>query len=181
MRAREMTIGEVASRAGLTTQGIRYYEHQGLLPKAHRTHTGYRLHGPEVLNRLGFIKQARHLGLSLDEIRRILRMSQAGRAPCCEVRELLAGKLEQLDRTIAELSRFRQELRQFLAGIARMPDQADTSQRVCALIETAATLPSQPVLLGRRYARTAAMEAIRRISPQHRRRLTQTSRSGEER
>ncbi len=84
MRDARMTIGEVARRVGLTTQGIRYYEREGLLPRISRTHTGYRIYEPEVLSRLSFIKQARHLGLSLGEVKGILRMSDLGHAPACE-------------------------------------------------------------------------------------------------
>jgi DNA-binding transcriptional MerR regulator len=146
---RGMTIGEVAERTGLTTQGIRYYEREGLLPKTSRTHTGYRIYGPEVLSRLAFIKQARRLGLSLGEVKQILRMNDSGRAPCCQVRELLAGKLEELDRTIAELSRFRDQLRRFLSKIAGMPDQADTSEHVCRLIQVASNLVPSATLAGR--------------------------------
>lgn len=135
-----MTIGDVAGRTGLTTQGIRYYEREGLLPKASRTRTGYRRYGPEILSRLAFIKHARRLGLSLSEVNRILRMSDSGRAPCGQVRELLAGKLEELDRTIAELSRFRRQLRRFLSRIAGMPNQADTSDQVCRLVQLSAKL-----------------------------------------
>ena len=153
MLGRGMRIGEVADQAGLTAQAIRYYEREGLLPQPVRTHTAYRVYGPEVLGRLGFIKQARRLGLSLNEIKQILRMSQAGRAPCSKVRELLGGKLEELDRTIAELSRFREELRRFLEAIARMPDQADTSRQMCSLIEMAPnTLPSPAPMDHRRTA-----------------------------
>ncbi len=106
MRDARMTIGELARRVGLTTQGIRYYEREGLLPRISRTHIGYRIYEPEVLSRLSFIKQARHLGLSLGEVKEILRMSHLGRAPCCRVRDLLAGKLKELDRKIAELLGF---------------------------------------------------------------------------
>ncbi len=136
-----MKIGEVAARTGLTAQAIRYYEREGLLPRASRTHTGYRLYGPEALNRLAFIKQARQLGLSLEEIKRVLDMSDSGRAPCCQVRTLLAGKLEHLDRTIAELVTLRDQLRRFLSKIAGMPDQADASGHICRLIQVAAAVP----------------------------------------
>ncbi len=141
---RGMTIGELADRAGLTAQTIRYYEREGLLPAPNRTHTAYRVYGTEVLGKLSFIKQAQRLGLSLKEIRQILDMSRVGHAPCCRVRELLAGKVEELERTIAELSRFREELRRFLVKIGKLPDQADTSRQVCALIEIAPSLLPLP-------------------------------------
>ena len=137
MQDRGMTIGAVAERSGVTTQAIRYYEGEGLLPAPERTHTGYRMYGPDVLGRLNFIRQARSLGLSLEEIKEIFRMSKAGRAPCCQVRELLSGKLGDLNKRIAELSRFRDDLQRFLNQLSDVPDQADASQRVCTLIEMA--------------------------------------------
>lgn len=132
-----MKIGEVARRAGLTAEAIRYYEREGLLPKPIRTHTGYRLYEPEILATLSFIKQARRLGLSLREIKQILRTTQSGQAPCGKVREVLAAKLKELDATIAELLQFRDRLRQFLGKINELPDQADTSQNICCLIQMA--------------------------------------------
>ncbi len=140
-----ITIGQVGKQTGVSTQAIRYYEREGLVPKPLRTHTGYRMYGPEVLGRLNFIRTARTLGLSLDEIKEIFRMSRAGRAPCCRVRELLADKLDGLNRRIAELSRFRKELRGFLRKLSGVPDQADTSQHICALIEMAPSLLSLPM------------------------------------
>lgn len=156
MPERGMTIGNVASRVGLTTQAIRYYEREGLVSPPGRTHTAYRMYGPEVLGRLSFIKRARLLGLPIKEIKQILRMSQAGHAPCCRVRELLAGRLKELDCTITELTRFRRELRRFLTKIDQMPDQADISEQVCALVELAPNLIPPPEGLHAHHAPTPA-------------------------
>ena len=90
---RGMRIGKVAELTGLTTQAIRYYKRVGLLPEPGRSHTAYRVYGSEIVGRLGFIKQARRLGLSLNEIKQILRMSRAGQAPCCQVRNYLPRSL----------------------------------------------------------------------------------------
>ena len=132
-----MTIGKVAKEVDMTTEAIRFYEHEGLLARPARTHTGYRLYGPETIGRLRFIKKARHLGLSLKEIKEIFAMTRVGHAPCCQVRELLDGKFEDLDRRIKELTQFRAQLKRFISEIAKMPDQADGSRQVCALIEIA--------------------------------------------
>jgi DNA-binding transcriptional MerR regulator len=149
-----MTIGEVAERTGLTTQAIRYYEREGLLPLTYRTHTGYRVYGPEAVTRLAFIKQARRLGLSLREVKQILQMSDSGKAPCCQVRALLAGKLEELERTIAELLRFRDGLRQFLSKIATVPDPEDTSAEVCQLIQMASSIECIASVTGQHGSRS---------------------------
>lgn len=132
-----MKIGEVARRTGISVESIRYYEREGLLPRAPRTHTGYRMYSSAAVGRVRFIRQARALGLSLDEIRQIFRLSEAGRAPCCRVRELLSERLDGLNRRIAELTGFRDELARFLDEIAGVPDQSDASPQVCKLIEIA--------------------------------------------
>ena len=162
MQDRGMTIGAVAERSGVSTQAIRYYEREDLLPAAERTHTGYRMYGPDVLGRLNFIRQARSLGLSLEEIKEIFRMSKAGRAPCCQVRELLSGKLEDLNNRIAELSRFRDDLQRFLKQLSNVPDQTDASQRVCTLIEMAPTSLSPLAPSRERPARKTAWRGKRR-------------------
>lgn len=170
---RGITIGHLARRTGLTAQGIRYYEQQGLLPKPERTHTGYRIYGTEAVQRLSFIKQARRLGLSLEDIKRILKMSVAGRAPCCQVRELLAGKLEQLDHSITELTKFRDGLKRFLAKIAGMPDQADASRQVCTLIEISPSLP--PLASGPPFTGRGPANSRPRRSPQRKGTAAQAS------
>ncbi len=144
MSERHMTIGRVADQTGVSAQAIRYYEREGLLPAPYRTHTGYRLYGTEVVSRLNFIRQARALGLSIEEIKEIFRLSEAGRAPCCRVREVLSEKLDDLDRRIAELTRFRGELQAFLRKLANVPDQSDASSHVCQLIEIAPPSLSAP-------------------------------------
>ncbi len=156
-----MTIGKVAERTGVSTQAIRYYEREGLLPRAERTHTGYRLYGAVVAGRINFIRQARALGLSLDEIKEIFRLSEAGSAPCCRVRELLSEKLDDLDRRIAELTGFRRELQGFLRKLANVPDQSDASSHVCQLIEIAPGSLSAPEAEGppKRQVRSGRSES----------------------
>jgi DNA-binding transcriptional MerR regulator len=153
VHASTMTIGEVARHAEVTAETIRFYERERLLPEPERTHTGYRIYEPWILGRLRFLKRARYLGLSLDEIREVVGMSKSGRAPCCRVRELLADKLRELDRTIADLKQFRSELNGFIASVAGLPDQADASESVCALIEIAPLGRDRPPSPDRKISR----------------------------
>ena len=67
-----LTIGKLASAAGVNTQTIRYYERSGLFPVPARTPSGYRQFGPDELRRLRFIRRAQGLGFSLTEIRELL-------------------------------------------------------------------------------------------------------------
>ena len=80
-----MQIGEMAKKGGVSIQTIRFYERRGLLPSPPRKESGYRLYGQADLKRLLFIRQAKALGFSLDEIRTILRMRERGQCPCASV------------------------------------------------------------------------------------------------
>lgn len=76
----QLTVGEVAERAGYATSALRYYEAEGLI-ESERTEGGQRRYERSVLRRLAFIRAARHVGLSLDEIRAALATLPAGRTP----------------------------------------------------------------------------------------------------
>ena len=69
-----MNIGQAAQASGLSPRMIRHYEQIGLLPKANRSQAGYRRYGTEALRRLAFICSARHLGLSIDQIRTLVAL-----------------------------------------------------------------------------------------------------------
>ena len=139
-----LSVGDLAGRAGITPQAVRYYEAEGLLRPPARTPAGYRIYEPSVLNRLRFIRRARALGLSLAEIKEIARLADSRKAPCCRVRELLGSKLNDLNARIEELIRLRDQLTRFVKKISTMPDQADTSDAVCYLIETVSLGGNEP-------------------------------------
>ena len=79
MEDAELTIGQVASRAGIAASAIRYYERVGVLPQAERV-SGQRRYGPDALGRLATIDVAQRAGLSLDEIRELMAHSESGHA-----------------------------------------------------------------------------------------------------
>ncbi len=80
-----MQIGVLAKESGVSVPALRFYERLGLLQKPARTEAGYQQYGPNDLRRLQLIRQAKRLGFSLDEIRRILRLRQQGSCPCDKV------------------------------------------------------------------------------------------------
>src|SRR6266852_7603793 len=90
----EFRIGELATRAGVSIDAVRYYERLKLLPRAGRTAGGFRLFGPESVERVQFIKQAQELGLTLDEIKGLL--ATGGAEECRRVRDLLGKKIGEL-------------------------------------------------------------------------------------
>ena len=75
-----LTISEVAARSGFATSALRYYEREGLI-EAHRTSGGQRRYERHELRRLAFIAAARHVGLTLEEIRDALSLLPSGREP----------------------------------------------------------------------------------------------------
>jgi DNA-binding transcriptional MerR regulator len=100
-------IGALAASAGVTVDTLRFYEQQGLLPRAVRTAGGFRLYPPESAERLRFIAQARQVGLSLREIRQLV---EPDNARCVAVRGVIAERLSDVDRKLRELARFRRTL-----------------------------------------------------------------------
>lgn len=106
----EIRIGELARRLDLNAQTIRYYERIGLLPKPERTEAGYRAYGEEDERRLRFVKNARNAGLTLGEVKEVLAFHERGEAPCEYVTEAIARRAEEVERQIAELTQFKEEL-----------------------------------------------------------------------
>jgi DNA-binding transcriptional MerR regulator len=84
-------IGELARRVRLNPKTIRYYEEIGLFPEPERTASNYRIYRPEDLRTLEFIQKAQALGLSLGEIKEILRIRESGQLPCQHVRLRRSG------------------------------------------------------------------------------------------
>jgi MerR family copper efflux transcriptional regulator len=98
-----MRIGELAQSAGVTVDTIRYYERIGVIPKARRASNGYRDYASDVRNRLRIIRNAVSLGFPLKEITTLLRIRDAGGAPCAQVRDYAVTLVDQIDRRIAEM------------------------------------------------------------------------------
>lgn len=115
-----MRIGEVATAARMTTKTLRFYEDRGLLPTPDRAGNGYRDYSADVVPRLDFIRRGRATGLTLAQIGDILKVRDAGAAPCTHVRELLNQQLAEIDQKIAELAALR-------AAVAEVRDAAETA------------------------------------------------------
>ncbi|TAM79742.1 MAG: heavy metal-responsive transcriptional regulator [Acidobacteria bacterium] len=130
-----MQIGEVAKKGGVSVQTVRFYERQGLLPEPGRKESGYRVYGERDLKRLLFIRHAKGLGFSLEEIREILRMRERGQCPCGSVLVLAEQHLEAVERQIQQLSRFRDELRRAIRQWKRSGQQQLSANAFCSLIE----------------------------------------------
>jgi MerR family copper efflux transcriptional regulator len=130
------TIGQAARAAGVTARAVRLYESKGLVAPAERSPSGYRVFTDEHVETLAFIRQGRRLGLSLDAITEIMDVAEHG-TPCDRTRALLAERLVQIDRALADLH----ALRQSIERAAKAEVDASHTRR-CALIEAAEPGPT---------------------------------------
>ncbi|MBI4310986.1 MAG: heavy metal-responsive transcriptional regulator [Chloroflexi bacterium] len=141
-----MKIGKLASATGTNPMTIRYYERQGLLPDARRTASGYRDYGQADTHRLEFIHKAKHLGLSLEEIKGILRVHDQREATCGHVCGLLDRKLAQIDALIHDLQAFRKQLAELRKRADPTADCRPSGGRICGIVENSGFGARQEVL-----------------------------------
>ena len=110
MYGRSVRVGEVAERAGVNVETLRYYERRGLLPTPERTPSGHRRYDEETVRFLGAIKEAQAVGFTLAEIAEVLRAARRTGTPSETLRVRMAAKIDQIDGRIAALRRMREEL-----------------------------------------------------------------------
>jgi Cu(I)-responsive transcriptional regulator len=99
----EMTIGQAAKSSAVSAKMIRHYESIGLLPKAQRTPSGYRLYDESDVHTLRFIQRARSLGFPLETIRTLLALWRNRRRSSAQVKELSLRHVADLERKITEM------------------------------------------------------------------------------
>lgn len=129
---RELTIGELAHETGCKVQTIRYYEQMGMLPAAPRTSGNQRRYSEAAATTLRFIRHARDLGFSQDDVRQFLALSGRQDAPCIEADSIARRHLIEVRRKIAMLKGMEREL-------VRMTTQCDQKTIAeCRVIETLA-------------------------------------------
>lgn len=124
-----MNIGEAARASGVTAKMIRYYESVALLAPKGRTDAGYRVYGRQEVHILRFIRQARHLGFSIDDIRKLLGLWQDRSRTSAEVKAIALQHVVELEQRIAELSEMRETLTH-LAGHCQGDNRPD-----CPILE----------------------------------------------
>ena len=125
-----MKIGELAKKAAVNAQTIRYYEREGILPEPRRRYdSGYREYDEEALQRLLFIKQAKTAGLKLSDISQLLDMELLPDEACSGVQTLLNDRINELDAKV-------RELRTFSKSLKRLRQACETSDDGrCAVLE----------------------------------------------
>ncbi len=110
-----LTIGKLAKRARVSIDTVRFYERQGLIAPPPRTESNYRLYPEAEVRRLRFIKRAKALGFSLNEIKELLALSNNPGATKADVKQLTEAKIEDIRQKITDLTRILEAL-EHLAG-----------------------------------------------------------------
>lgn len=162
MRGATVSITTLARRTGVSSKTLRYWESRGLLPRALRTHTGYRLFPAEAEQYIRFIRRAKTIGLTLAQMRQVLGLARAGRCPCPQVMAWVDQRIAVLDRQVREWSGMLERLRRLRRSWRRCACRGRCADRWCSLIADLPELIVQGggdhetlVAMGRRDARRA--------------------------
>ncbi|TNE37445.1 MAG: MerR family transcriptional regulator [Alphaproteobacteria bacterium] len=125
----QFTIGPLAQASGVNVQTVRYYEQIGLMPAPHRSEGNQRLYSKTHVDRLAFIRHARDLGFSLNDVRELLELQDKPDMSCAEADQIASQHLGEVNRKILRLQALQTEL-------SRMVDQcAGGAISNCRVIE----------------------------------------------
>jgi MerR family mercuric resistance operon transcriptional regulator len=111
-----MTRGEVAEKAGVNPETLRYYERKELIPKPPRSDGGFRLYDDSYVDRLRFIRRAKDLGFTLAEIKDLLELRVDDEATCRDVKVQADEKIDEVEEKIRVLQRIHEALTQLAAA-----------------------------------------------------------------
>lgn len=161
-----MNIGEAAAAAGVTPKMIRHYESLGLMPQAQRTDAGYRLYGARELAMLRFIRQARSLGFSMQQIEDLLSLWRDPGRRSQDVKAVARRQLEELQERQRELDRVRATLEGMVAACA------GDEHAHCVILEQLA-VPAAPAA-----GTPRARRALKEVRPGEKRAAARAARPG---
>lgn len=111
-----LTIGQVAKRAGIGVETVRYYEREGLLEAPERRPSGYRQFNEGIVARLRFIRRAKDLGFTLNEIKELLSLRLDPSTTCADVKKRAEAKITDIEGRIDSLKRMRRSLVKLTKG-----------------------------------------------------------------
>jgi MerR family mercuric resistance operon transcriptional regulator len=138
-QAKPVTIGELSRQTGCKIETIRYYERIGLTPPPPRSPGRYRLYDAADAQLLGFVRRARRLGFTLDEVRALLRIAADAHGTCRQALDIATPHLSEIRAKIADLA----AMERVLAATVRQCEAGERPQ--CPLLEAlSADEPSGP-------------------------------------
>lgn len=133
-----MRVKELADRAGVASHVIRYYSRLGLLRPRREHANGYRVFTDADVHRVRFIRRARWLGFSLEDVALMLADADRGESPCPEVRRLIAERARENRRRLEVLTSLQQRMESAIDCWSRMPDRLPDHRSLCHLIDMVA-------------------------------------------
>jgi DNA-binding transcriptional MerR regulator len=128
-------IGELSERTGVPARTIRYYEDIGLLSPAKRGDNRYRLYNQREVERLRFIRSARALNFSLQEIAQVLEARDRHEPPCSHVMDIIQGHIDEVETRIRELKQLKHDLTSLYTAGQDLPEDVHMRSCVCHLIQ----------------------------------------------
>lgn len=131
-----LTVKEIATLGGTSPNAVRYYTRRGLLKPERHPDNGYRLYQPRDARWLRFLRQAKQLGFTLNEIGDILQEARQGHSPCPRVRALLQQRIEENRRLLDDLMALQSRMEKALEEWLEKPDGIPDGHSVCHLIES---------------------------------------------
>ena len=129
-------VKELAQHCNVSPETVRHYTRIGLLEPTHDPVNGYRQFNASDSIRLNFIRRAKTLGFSLNEIKRILTECQKGKSPCPMVRDLINKRIKANRARLEQLMELQIRMEQALSDWATMSDGIPGEQSICQLIES---------------------------------------------
>ena len=125
-----LTIGQLARKARVNLETIRFYERRGLLDKPPRNESGHRQYSEEAVRRTEFIKRSKNLGFSLKEILEILSLRVEPGRTCADIKTRAEAKIADIEQRIADLNQMREAL-------SKLADQCSVRGQIgiCPIIE----------------------------------------------
>lgn len=134
-----LTVNQLAVQANAPAHVVRYYTQIGLLQPSGQQANGYRLFSSRDAGRLRFIRMAKNLGFTLNEIKEITRHADMGESPCEDVRRIIQDRIEENRIRIREMQNLQQRMEQALRQWESMPDGVPDGHSICHLIESFGT------------------------------------------
>jgi MerR family copper efflux transcriptional regulator len=135
LKEKRMNIGEASAASGVSAKMIRYYEQIGLIPAAARTESGYRIYSATDVETLRFIRRARDLGFSVEEMGTLLALWQDKARKSADVKRVALQHVEAIEKRISELEGMARTLRH-LAGHCHGDKRPD-----CPILDDLAAIP----------------------------------------
>jgi DNA-binding transcriptional MerR regulator len=131
---KNLLINDISKKLGMNSKTIRFYEDIGLIPKPERNESNYRIYTNKDIETISFVKKARNLGFTIDEIKNIIKIRENGDLPRDMVINTLEEQKDQLEKRIDEMIIFKEKLSKVIADFK---DNLNVCQKgkICGLIE----------------------------------------------